>query len=216
MASVVTPAVAAIDPDSGQVVEIWNEADGARSPDDIAFGPDGSAYWTDISHGLVTRHSPDGTHSVVADLGPGVNPITFSDDGRLFVSQCFMDDKLYEVDAAMNLTIRPESVGGTHACRMIHRESNQLIIGPYFIDAQRNVRSADLKILRGRMTAVMRHLTDPAIMVYFFDMEGAIYEVNVHTLAVKKIFSKPPAMGIEDGCQQLTFSDSSRPLPVFK
>ena len=32
---------------------------------------------------------------------------------------------------------RPESVGGTPANRMIHRESNQLIIGPYFIDAQR-------------------------------------------------------------------------------
>ena len=28
------------------------------------------------------------------------------------------------------------------------------------------------------MTAVMRHLTDPANKVYFFDMEGAIYEVG--------------------------------------
>lgn len=101
------------------------------------------------------------------------------------------NDKLYEVDPDMNLTIRPESVGGTHACRMIHRESNQLIIGPYFIDAKGNVRSADLKKLRGRMTAVMRHLTDPANKVYFFDMEGAIYEVDVHSLAVRKLFNKP-------------------------
>ncbi len=101
------------------------------------------------------------------------------------------NDKLYEVDPGMNLTIRPESVGGTHACRMIHRESSQLIIGPYFIDAQRTVRSCDLKKLRGRMTAVMRHLTDPANKVYFFDMEGAIYEVDVHSLAVKKLFTKP-------------------------
>ena len=98
LASVVTPAIAAIDPDSGEILELWGEAEGVRSPDDIAFGPDGSAYWTDILHGLVTRRSPDGTHSVVADLGEGVNPITFSDDGRLFVSQCFMDDQLYEVD----------------------------------------------------------------------------------------------------------------------
>lgn len=98
LASVATPAVAAIDPDSGEILELWGEDEGARSPDDIAFGPDGSAYWTDILHGTVTRRSPDGTHRVVADLGPGVNPITFSDDGRLFVSQCFMDDQLYEVD----------------------------------------------------------------------------------------------------------------------
>ena len=101
------------------------------------------------------------------------------------------NDKLYEVDDALNRVIRPESVGGTHASRMIHRESNQLIIGPYFIDAERNVRAADLKQLRGRMTAVMRHLEDPANKVYFFDMEGAIYEVDVHTLAVTKLFNKP-------------------------
>jgi sugar lactone lactonase YvrE len=98
LASVVTPAVAAIDPESGEIVEFWGEAEGARSPDDITFGPDGSAYWTDILHGTVTRRSSDGASAIVADLGPGVNPITFSDDGRLFVSQCFMDDKLYEVD----------------------------------------------------------------------------------------------------------------------
>ena len=37
---------------------------------------------------------------------------------------------------ALNVTARPESVGGTHADRMIHRESKQMIIGPYFIDAE--------------------------------------------------------------------------------
>ncbi len=66
----------------------------------------------------------------------------------------------------------PAEVGGTHACQ-IHRESSQLIIGPYFIDAKGNVRAADVTKLVGRMTAVMRHLTDPANKAYFFDMEGA-------------------------------------------
>ena len=28
-------------------------------------------------------------------------------------------------------------------------------------------------------------------MVYFYDMEGALFEVNVHSLAVKKLFQKP-------------------------
>ena len=100
-------------------------------------------------------------------------------------------DKLYEVDENMNLVIRPESVGGTHASRMIHTESNQLIIGPYFIDTDGNVRSCDLQQLVGRMTAVMRHLQSPESMVYFFDMEGMIYEVDVKTLAVKKLYNKP-------------------------
>ena len=35
------------------------------------------------------------------------------------------NDKLYELDAALHLTARPESVGGTHANRMIHRESSR-------------------------------------------------------------------------------------------
>src|SRR5687767_4061278 len=42
------------------------------------------------------------------------------------------EDKLYATTPdRKELEIRPESVGGTHANRMIHKESNQLIIGPY-------------------------------------------------------------------------------------
>ena len=44
------------------------------------------------------------------------------------------DDKLYSVDADLKLSVHPASVGGTHAGRMVHRESDQLILGPYFID----------------------------------------------------------------------------------
>ena len=36
-------------------------------------------------------------HSTVANLGTGVNPITFSDDGLLFVGLAFMADSLFEV-----------------------------------------------------------------------------------------------------------------------
>ncbi|MDR3405468.1 MAG: hypothetical protein P4L99_23435 [Chthoniobacter sp.] len=102
-------------------------------------------------------------------------------------------DKLNSITPDMRtLEMAPESVGGTHACRMIHRESNQLIIGPYFIDAEGHVRAVDVKTqLVGRMTAIARHLTDPANLVYFYDMEGALYEVNVHSLEVKKLFTKP-------------------------
>lgn len=98
------------------------------------------------------------------------------------------NDKLYTIDSNLKLEIRPESVGGTHANRMIHEESNQLIIGPYFIDADGKVRVADIKQLRARLTATTRHLTDPANKVYFFGMERELYEVDVHTLAVNKIY----------------------------
>ena len=50
-------------------------------------------------------------------------------------------DKLYEITPALEQIVRPESIGGTPANRMIHRESAQLFIGPYAIDAERNVRA---------------------------------------------------------------------------
>jgi hypothetical protein len=97
------------------------------------------------------------------------------------------NDKLYEVDTALNMVARPESVGGTHANRMIHRESDQLIIGPYFIDAKGNVRAVSPAVMPGRLTAVARHLTDPANKVYFATMEQGFYEVDVRSLEVKDL-----------------------------
>ena len=98
LASVVTPAVARLDPETGEILDNWGLGDGPKSPDDLAFGPDGSVYWTDTSNGEVAMRTPDGETRVIAAPGAGVNPITFSDDGRLFVSQCFMDTGLFELD----------------------------------------------------------------------------------------------------------------------
>jgi hypothetical protein len=94
-------------------------------------------------------------------------------------------DKLYEITPELQQIIRPESVGGTHANRLIHRESKQLIIGAHLIDEQRNVRVVSPKVMPGRLTATARHLTDPANKVYFTTMEEGLYEVDVNTLAVK-------------------------------
>jgi hypothetical protein len=101
------------------------------------------------------------------------------------------DDKLYEIDAALHRITRPESVGGTPENRMIHRESNQLNIGPYFIDADRNVRVIPPSKMYGRLTATARHLTDPANKLTICDMEGLIYEVDVHKLEAKLLFKRP-------------------------
>ena len=52
-------------------------------------------------------------------------------------------DKLYEITSDLKQIIRPESVGGTPANRMIHKESEQLNIGPYFIKKDGTVRTLD-------------------------------------------------------------------------
>jgi hypothetical protein len=99
-------------------------------------------------------------------------------------------DKLYEITPDLQLVVRPESVGGTPANRLIHKESNQLIIGPYFIGADRAVRVIPPKLMPGRLTGNARHLTDPANKVYFATMEDGLYEVDVRTLAVKGLIKE--------------------------
>lgn len=93
-------------------------------------------------------------------------------------------DRLYEITPALEQIIRPESVGGTHANRMIHAESQQLVIGPYLIDAQRRVRVISPTNMPGRLTGNARHLFNPTDKIYFATMEEGLYEVDVHSLEV--------------------------------
>lgn len=102
------------------------------------------------------------------------------------------DHKLYSIDPqTMTMTIHKESVGGTPAGRMIHRESKQLFIGHHVINESGNVRTIQPSEMPGRVTAWARHLSDPANLIYMYDMEGMLYEVHVNTLAVKKLFHNP-------------------------
>ncbi len=98
-------------------------------------------------------------------------------------------DKLYEITPELEQIIRPESIGGTPADRMIHQESGQLFIGPYAIDAQRHVRAIPYSTMFGRHTGLARHLEDPAGKILYATMEEGIYEVDVKTLAVKELWA---------------------------
>ena len=97
VSSVFGGEILVLDPETGEVVEKLGIESGIKCPDDLIFGPDGSLYHTDIIVGEVGRLTPDG---VVSNqfVALGVNPITFSDDGRLFVALDFMGDGLYEID----------------------------------------------------------------------------------------------------------------------
>jgi len=100
IASVLGSSLTVIDPLTGEVIRQLSAESGVKGPDDIAFAPDGAFYWTSILTGEVAGITAKGEQVVAAVLGPGVNPIAFSDDGRLFVAQCFYGNKLYELDPA--------------------------------------------------------------------------------------------------------------------
>ncbi|WP_044133713.1 hypothetical protein [Verrucomicrobium spinosum] len=118
-------------------------------------------------------------------------------------------DKLYEITPDLQQIVRTESIGGTPANRMIHRESNQLIVGPYFIDAERNVRVVPWQQMPGRLTGTARHLTAPGDKIYFATMEAGLYEVDVHTLEVGEIMTdrNKKVPGLEQ-------SKADRPAPI--
>jgi hypothetical protein len=59
------------------------------------------------------------------------------------------------------------------------------------IDQSGKVRAVSPDIMPGRITAFTRHLKDPENWVYVVDMEGMIYELNVYSLEVRKLFHKP-------------------------
>lgn len=97
-------------------------------------------------------------------------------------------DKLYEITPDLKKITRPESIGGTPANRMIHKESNQLFIGPYAIDANGKVRVIPVKEAPGRFTGIARDIFDPANKVVIGTMEEGFYEIDVNSLAVKTLY----------------------------
>lgn len=97
-------------------------------------------------------------------------------------------DKLYEITPDLQQIVRPESIGGTPANRMIHTESQQLFIGPYAISQSRDVRVIPYEQMPGRHTGNARHLTDPSAKIYYSTMEEGFYEVDVNTLGVNTLY----------------------------
>ncbi|MCD4749946.1 MAG: hypothetical protein K8R59_11280 [Thermoanaerobaculales bacterium] len=89
--------IAVLDVSQGQMVDLIGSERGVNGPEDVNFGPDGSMYWAQMFTGEIARMAPDGTVTTQM-IGPGVNSIVFSGDGRMFVTEPWYTDCLYEID----------------------------------------------------------------------------------------------------------------------
>ena len=105
VASIVGREIVIMDPKTGKIIDRLGNEVGVETPDDIAFGPDGSLYWPSLLTGDVGRLSLYGINTEQF-VGYGANAITFSDDGRLFVALDFLGDALFELDPNLSSPIR--------------------------------------------------------------------------------------------------------------
>ncbi len=114
------------------------------------------------------------------------------------------DDKLYQISPALEKTIRPESIGGTPANRLVHKPSNQLFIGPYVIDGEANVRALPYDRVPGRHTGVAYHLTDPENRILLATMEAGFYDLDVTSLDAVTLYKDGNQMRAEGATGRLS------------
>ncbi|MBW4696812.1 MAG: SMP-30/gluconolactonase/LRE family protein [Aphanocapsa lilacina HA4352-LM1] len=165
---------------TGAILERFGPAQGVEGPDDITFGPDGSLYWTSILTGEVGRLSPEGTKSTVAVLPSGVNPLTFSADGRLFVGLSFFGDALYELDPDGEVPPRliASNFGGPNGFDF---GPDGFLYSPIMFKGQ----VARIDVDTGAITPVAEGFGFPVAAK--FDAQGRLYVVDLATGEVVRV-----------------------------
>ena len=94
--SVIGQTLYRVQVDTGEVDRVIDAPTGMA--DDIAFAEDGTMAWTAFLVGKVYIRKPNGKTIEVANGMNGPNSLAFGKDGRLFVSEVFLGDALYEID----------------------------------------------------------------------------------------------------------------------
>lgn len=110
-------SISVLDTGTGAIVDVLGPEQGVLFPDDVAFSPDGTLLWTDALVGQVRGWTTSGEMIVVAEGIESINPIAISDDGRVFVGQCFHPEPggIFEIDPTGAEPPR-EVLGGVPGC----------------------------------------------------------------------------------------------------
>lgn len=193
--SVVGQAIYSVDAKSGAWSELIGPPDGMA--DDIAFAADGTMAWTGFLTGKVFLQKPGGAPMVVATGLPGANSLAFTRDGRLYFTQVFLGDALYEADVTGKQPARKiaEKLGGLNGFE-VGRDGR--IYGPIWFKGQ--VAAVDPR--NGRTDVIVDGFKIPAAAnfdskgnLWAIDTaEGALYKIDVKARKKVKVAQLVPAL----------------------
>ncbi len=107
IASVKGDEILNVDATSGRMLQRVAVPAGS-APDDVAIDAEGAVHWTGYLTGDVGRIEPDSDEStVIANVGPGANPVVVRDDGTLIVGRAGTGTGLFRIDPAGDPTPVP-------------------------------------------------------------------------------------------------------------
>lgn len=117
--------------------------------DDLEEGPNGELGWTAFLDGKYYLRTSEGDILTLAEGLPGLNSTAWSPDGRLFTTQVFLGDALYELDPAGNAPPRQimEGMGGLNGFDF---GSDGKLYGPLWFKGQVvrvDVDTAELEVI---------------------------------------------------------------------
>jgi sugar lactone lactonase YvrE len=142
--------------------------------DDIAIAPDGTMAWTSFLLGEVHARKDHGPIQLLAKGLPGINSLAYTKDGRLYATQVFLGDALYEIDTTGRKPPRKvlEKMGGLNGFEF---GPDGWLYGPLWFKGQVvkvNVKTAELQV-------VADGFKTPAAVN--FDKDGKLFVVDTRT-----------------------------------
>ena len=206
--SVVGQTLYRVQVDSGEVDRFIDPPMGMA--DDIAFAEDGTMAWTAFLLGKVYIRRPNGKTIEVANGMGGPNSLAFGKDGRLFVSEVFIGDALYEIDIknADKPDFKPfprtelrriaEKLGGLNGFE-IHKDDG-FLYGPLWFKGQVvkiNLETGGIEVIAEGFKIPAAANIDPQNRdnVYVVDTgTGGIWSVSLTSKAKKLVASMKPGL----------------------
>lgn len=170
--SVVGMSIYKVDPVTGDVSVEVGPPNGQA--DDLEFSEAGGLAWTGFLLGKAFYRTPQGEVRTLAEDLPGVNSLAFNKEGRLFASQVFLGDALYELHLSGKFPPRKvmEGMGGLNGFDF---GPDGALYGPLWFKGE----IARIDVDSGTLQVVSSGYQVPAAVN--FDSKGNLYVIDNET-----------------------------------